>query len=64
MSRSKKPRSWQKLMRQREQERNSFGGGRPAFSAIVRIEYDDIDLDEDEHEYEYLWAESIRHFVA
>jgi hypothetical protein len=64
MSKKKRVNSWKKLMRQREQERNRFGGARQAFTGNIEFDEDDNDLDEDEdnNEYEYLRAEGIRDF--
>ena len=66
MSKRKRARSWKKLMRQREQERNRFGSVRQHLIGFPDIdsEDDEMDFDEDENseEYEYLWAEGIRDF--
>ena len=66
MSKRKQAQSWKKLMRQREQERNRFGGSRQIFNGITDLQDTDIEFDEDEDsaEYEYLWAEGIRTFAA
>ena len=62
MSKSRDARSWKKLMRQREEERNRFGGVRQAYGANLGAENDEFDFEEEEEEedHHYLWAESIR----
>ena len=67
MPKSKDARSWKKLMRQREAERNRFGAVHQAYGAnldaeaYLDVKNDEFDFEEEaEEDHHYLWAESIR----